>query len=126
MAPQIKGVPTVWFAQPFVQAQIKEKHEGSESLAFVRGIHLWPVNSAPKGSVKRKMFPLDDAIMNNSTTRNDPQPPQTYRFRAPRGKDANEISSAPKVCLDMVIIGCEYPQCGISHMMTSSNGHISA
>ena len=35
----------------------------SASLAFVRGIHRWPVNSPHKGTVTRKMFPLDDVIM---------------------------------------------------------------
>ena len=35
----------------------------SASLAFVRGIHRWPVNSPQKGPVRRKMFPLSDVIM---------------------------------------------------------------
>ena len=33
------------------------------SLAFVRGIHRWPVNSPHKGPVTWKMFPFDDVIM---------------------------------------------------------------
>ena len=33
------------------------------SLAFVRGIHPWPVNSLHKWPVTRKMFPIDDIIM---------------------------------------------------------------
>ena len=32
------------------------------SLAVVRGIHRWPVNSPHKWSVTRKMFPFDDVI----------------------------------------------------------------
>ena len=32
------------------------------SLAFVRGIHRWSVNSLHKGPVTRKMFPFDDVI----------------------------------------------------------------
>ena len=32
-------------------------------MAFVRGIHRWPVNSPYKGPVTRKMFPFDDFIM---------------------------------------------------------------
>ena len=36
------------------------KHQNSSSLAFVRGIHRWPVNSPP---VTRKMLPFDDVIM---------------------------------------------------------------
>ena len=39
------------------------KHESSVSLAFVRGIHRWPVNSPHKGPVTRKKFPFDDVIM---------------------------------------------------------------
>ena len=32
------------------------------SLAFVRGIHRWPVNSPHKGPVTQNMFPFDDVI----------------------------------------------------------------
>ena len=39
------------------------KHQSSASLAFVRGIHRWPVNSPHKGPVTRKMFPCDDVII---------------------------------------------------------------
>ena len=38
-------------------------HQGSASLAFVRGIHRRPVNSPHKWPVTRKMFPFDDVIM---------------------------------------------------------------
>ena len=41
----------------------QRKCESSASLAFVRGIHRWPVNSPHKGPVTRKMFPFDDIIM---------------------------------------------------------------
>ena len=41
----------------------QRKHQSSTSLAFVQGIHRWPVNSPHKGPVTRKMFPFDDAIM---------------------------------------------------------------
>ena len=41
----------------------QRKHQSFASLAFVRGIHRWPVNSPHKGPVKRKMFPFDDVIM---------------------------------------------------------------
>ena len=36
----------------------KRKRQSSASLAFVRGIHRWPVNSLYKGPVTRKMYPL--------------------------------------------------------------------
>ena len=41
----------------------QRKHQCSPSLAFVPGIHRWPVNFPHKGPVTRKMFPFDDIIM---------------------------------------------------------------
>ena len=38
-------------------------HQSYASLALVRGIHRWPVNSPHKGPVTRQMFPFDDAII---------------------------------------------------------------
>ena len=37
----------------------QRKHQSSASLAFVRGIHRWPVNSLHKGPVTRKVFQFD-------------------------------------------------------------------
>ena len=42
----------------------QRKHQSSASLAFVWGIHRWPVNSPHKWPVTRKMFPFDDVIIN--------------------------------------------------------------
>ena len=41
----------------------QSKHQSPASLAFVWGIHLGPVNSPHKWPVTRKMFPLDDVVM---------------------------------------------------------------
>ena len=41
----------------------QRKHQSSASLAFVQGIHQWPVNSPHDGPVMWKMFPFDDVIM---------------------------------------------------------------
>ena len=41
----------------------QRKHQSSASLAFVRGIHRWSVNSPRKGPVTRKKCPFDDVIM---------------------------------------------------------------
>ena len=41
----------------------QSKHQSSASLAFVRGIHRWPVNTPHKWPVTRKMFPFDDVYM---------------------------------------------------------------
>ena len=42
------------------------KHQSSTSLALVRGIHWWPVDSPHKGPVTWKMFPFDDFLMFHS------------------------------------------------------------
>ena len=36
----------------------QRKHQSSASVAFVQGIHRWPLNSPHKGPVTRKMFPI--------------------------------------------------------------------
>ena len=41
----------------------QRKHPSSASLAFVCGIHSWPVNSPHKWPVTRKMFSFDDVSM---------------------------------------------------------------
>ena len=43
----------------------QRKHQSSASLAFVRGIHQWLVNSPYKRPITWKMFPLDDVIMSD-------------------------------------------------------------
>ena len=45
----------------------QRKHQRSSSLASVREIHRWPVNSPHQGPVTRKMFPFDDVIMTLKT-----------------------------------------------------------
>ena len=58
---QITGVSIVY--STICSSANQRKHQSSASLAFVRGIHRWPMNSPHKGSVTRKMFPFDDVIM---------------------------------------------------------------
>ena len=41
----------------------QRKYQSSMSLAFVWGIHWWPVNSPHKGPVMKKMFPFDDDVI---------------------------------------------------------------
>ena len=41
----------------------QRKHQSSASLAFVRGIHRWPVNSIHIGPVTRQMFTFVGVIM---------------------------------------------------------------
>ena len=61
MASQITSL-TIVYSMVFSDAD-QRKHQSSASLAFVRGIHLWPVNSPHKGPVTLKMFPFGDVIM---------------------------------------------------------------
>ena len=52
MASQITGP---WIVYPTVCSGAEQrKHRSSASMAFVRGIHRWPVNSSHKGLVTRK------------------------------------------------------------------------
>ena len=46
----------------------QRKHQSSASLAFVRGIHRWPVNSPHKVPVTRKMFPFEYVVMEHTAT----------------------------------------------------------
>ena len=49
----------------------QRKHQTSAPLAFVRGIHRWPVNSPRKWPVTRKIFPFDDVIMDKGRWRHN-------------------------------------------------------
>ena len=59
----LKSPASRLFTQLFIQGIDQRKHQSSASLAFVRGIRWWPVNSPHKGPVTRKMFPFNDVIM---------------------------------------------------------------
>ena len=61
MASQITGISIVY--STVCSGADQRKHPSSATLAFVRGIHRWPVNSPIKGPVAPKMFPFDDVIM---------------------------------------------------------------
>ena len=61
MASQITSLRVVYSA--VYSGAVQRKQQSSASLAFVREIHQWPVNSPHKGPVTRKMFPFDDVIM---------------------------------------------------------------
>ena len=61
MASQITSLTIVY--STVYSGTDQRKHQSSTSLAFVRGIHRWPLNSPHKWPVTRKMFPFDDVIM---------------------------------------------------------------
>ena len=62
MASQITSLTIVYST---VYSGADQKQKSFASLAFVRGIHRWPVGSPHKGPVTRKMFPFDDVITDN-------------------------------------------------------------
>ena len=61
MASQITSL-TIVYSTVYSGADHR-KHQSSASLAFVRGIYRWPVNSSHKRPVTRKMSVFDDVIM---------------------------------------------------------------
>ena len=48
----------------------QRKHQSSAALAYVRGIHRWPVNSPHKWPVTRKRFLFDDVMTSGDETCN--------------------------------------------------------
>ena len=56
MASQITSLMIV-YSTAYTGAD-ERKHQSSASLAFVRGIHRWPVNSPHKWPAMRKIFPF--------------------------------------------------------------------
>ena len=61
MASQITSITNVYSAV-YSDAD-KKNHQSSASLAFVRGIHRWPMISPHKWPVTWKMFLFNDVIM---------------------------------------------------------------
>ena len=78
MASQITS-PAIVYSTSYSVAD-QRKPESSASLAFVRRIHRWLVNSPHRGTVTRKMFPFDDVIMGTSTDNVDMQRDPAYTF----------------------------------------------
>ena len=75
-----------------------KKTSSSASLAFVRGIHRWPVNSPHKGPVTRKMFPFDDVMMANNKFGQHPE------SRVPG------LFSMPNSIFGLVLFSCSLPE----------------
>ena len=63
VASQIPGVSIVY--STVCSGADQRKHQSSASLAFVKGIHWWPVNSQHRGTVTRKMFPFAIDVSQN-------------------------------------------------------------
>ena len=72
----------------------QRKHQSSATLAFVWGIHRWPVNSPHKWPVTRKMFPFDDVIMKHWMKYSvHPEPPQ--KSKHPLKRQNSWVRSLP-------------------------------
>ena len=82
MASQITSLTIVY--STVYSAENQRKHQSTASVAFVRGIHRWPVNSPHKGPKTRKMFPFEDVIVNARcrirATDNDSKCPRSRRY----------------------------------------------
>ena len=65
MASQITGVSIA--CSTGCSGADQRKHQSSVSLAFVRRIHRWPVDSPHKGPITRKMLPFDYIIVSSCT-----------------------------------------------------------
>ena len=61
IASEITGLPIVY--STVYSGADERKHQSSVSLAFVREIHRWPVNSTHKGPATQIMFPFHHVIM---------------------------------------------------------------
>ena len=61
MASQITSLTIVY--STVYSGTDQSEHQSSASLAFVRGIHRWPMNSPHKWPARRKMFLFNDVIM---------------------------------------------------------------
>ena len=96
IASQITSL-TIVYSTAYSDAD-QRKHQSSASLAFVWGIHLWPVNSPHKWPVTRKMFPFGDAIM-CTTWWQWIEWMQHFLIRDPFSKIFNEIDVPIKVSI---------------------------
>ena len=61
MASQITSISIV--SPTVCSGADQRKYQSSASLAFVNGIHRYPVDSPHKGPVMQKIFPFDDIVM---------------------------------------------------------------
>ena len=64
MASQITSLTIVY--STVYSRRRSNKHQNSASLALVRGIHWWPVNSPHKWPETQKMFPFEDVIIHTA------------------------------------------------------------
>ena len=85
------------------------KHQSSATLAFVRGIHRWPVNSPHKWLVMRKMFPLDDVIMPCSKHIRQFKSFPNYAGQISKPSFSSPKLPGPRLNIKTVFLGIEFP-----------------
>ena len=76
----------------------QRKPQSSASLAFVWGIHRWPVNSLHKRPVTRNMFPFDDVIIQYEVWSFWPNIRFTRQYRLVLIVDDGDISPSAFCC----------------------------
>ena len=130
MASQITSLTTVY--STMYSDAYQRKYQSSASLAYVRGIHWWPVNSPHKGPVTRKRFPFDDVIMFimiDDCSRNDSQQicgnfSPIWNACSVSNKIGIRTFDLRMPNLQMIDIGFTASEGKKMIMMTSSNGNI--
>ena len=134
MASQITGLAIVY--STIYSGADQRKHQSSASLAFVRGIHRWPVNSPHKGPVTRKWFHLmTSSFMEiprvNQLSNNTEQAQSVYKydlfaiFRWARDLKSKVLpcSINPAVCWGKIawyLMMCEYLTYPLHKLITTN------
>ena len=114
MASQITSLTSVY--STVYSGTDQRKHQSFASLAFVLGIHRWPVNSPHKGPVTRKMFPFDDVIMETGHDSMDSIHGRTHEWRT-WNQYIQYISARPSATIMLIRLRL-YP-----HMNRDYSGH---
>ena len=104
MASQITGVSIV--CSGVCSGSDQRKHQSPASLAFVRGIHRWSVDSPHKWPVTRKMFPFHDVIVCYDRTITSRTVPAAIRIAAPSSL-ANSVGKRGPFWYGVVSKGAE-------------------
>ena len=94
MASQITS-PAILYSTVYSGAD-QRKYQSSASLAFVRVIHRWPVNSPHKRPVTRKMFPFDDVLMNSHLNTHPMSGNMCYYWRMVSGNTSYTITDTER------------------------------
>ena len=84
--------PTIVYSAVY-SGRDQRKYQSSASLAFVRGIHWWPVNSPHKRPVTRQKFPFDAVLMESPDADGALSKGQYYRTLQWRHNERHGVSN---------------------------------